>query len=298
MELFPDFGVSESERLYIIGNGFDLHHWIESGYSDFENWLRKNKNARLVGLMDIFFSHKREFWSHIEEALGEYDEEAIAEFCEPESDEDFKYDHPGQWQAGVEDSIPTFFGSVMAEFRDAFDEWVMSIDISGIEADLQLPTVAKYLSFNYTETLEKAYGIPQKQVLHIHGSRLNTGDEFVIGHNNQRDSNEPYSDDGLLLPYQNAYNAVISTMNEWQKAPLSIIESNESFFASLNGVKGVCVIGLSYNDIDFPYLKEVAERVSPDCKWVLYYYSKDDKINAGKTVSKLSLTNYSIEQFK
>ena len=61
MELFPNFGISESERLYIIGNGFDLHHWIESGYSDFENWLRKNKNTRLVGLMDIFFSHKREF---------------------------------------------------------------------------------------------------------------------------------------------------------------------------------------------------------------------------------------------
>lgn len=144
MELFCDVGIQESERLYIIGNGFDIHHSIESKYSDFKKWLINDGNSRLVGLMDIFFSNEHEFWGDIEKALGEYDEDNITVFCEPVNEDDFKYEHPGQWQAGVEDSISFIFEEAMNDFRAAFDKWVRNIAISGLETDLQLPQVAKY----------------------------------------------------------------------------------------------------------------------------------------------------------
>lgn len=32
LELFPDFGIREDERLYIVGNGFDIYHGIASKY--------------------------------------------------------------------------------------------------------------------------------------------------------------------------------------------------------------------------------------------------------------------------
>ena len=84
LELFPNFGVTEKDRLYVIGNGFDIHHGIESKYWDFEKWVKKTyKDTSLIGLMDTFFSNDREFWADIENALGEYDEEEITEFCEP-----------------------------------------------------------------------------------------------------------------------------------------------------------------------------------------------------------------------
>lgn len=126
-ELFPDYEIKENERLYVIGNGFDIHHWIDSKYVDFKKWVQKNKDPHLVRMMDTFFSNECDFWADIEKALGDYREEEITDFCEPDSPDDFKYDHPGQWQAGLEDSIPTIFGEVMDDFRDAFDEWVMSI---------------------------------------------------------------------------------------------------------------------------------------------------------------------------
>ena len=100
----------------------------------------------------------------------------------------------------------------MAEFRVAFDEWIKSIDISCIETDLYFPKSARFLSFNYTETLEEAYKIPKQQVLHIHGSRTNINEGFVIGHGNPRGVNEPFEDEALLLPYQNAYSSVIRIM--------------------------------------------------------------------------------------
>ena len=299
LELFPDFGKRDDELLYVIGNGFDLHHEIDSTYWDFKVWVRNTlKKSSLVGMMDTFFSNDRDFWGDIENALGEYVEEDITDYCEPDNPEDFKYEHPGQWQDGVEGGIPWIFGQTMDEFRDAFNLWVRSIDISGIEADLHIPKSAKYLSFNYTETLEKAYGIPKENVLHIHGSRLQPGDVFVIGHGNFRDKDAPLRNEAILLPYQNAYSEVIRIMNEWKKDPDSIIKQNASFFNSLYDCKAVCVMGLSYNDIDMPYLKEVAASVHAGCKWILYYFSKKDEERAGLTAKTLGLTDYTLKKFE
>lgn len=43
LSLFSGFGVEERDRLYIIGNGFDIHHGIESKYWNFREWVRKTK---------------------------------------------------------------------------------------------------------------------------------------------------------------------------------------------------------------------------------------------------------------
>ena len=66
------------------------------------------KDSSLIGLMDAFFSNDREFWGDIENALGEYDEEKITDFCEPDNPKDFN-DHPGQWQDGVKGGISWVF---------------------------------------------------------------------------------------------------------------------------------------------------------------------------------------------
>lgn len=299
INLFPNFGIPESERLYVIGNGFDIHHGISSSYWDFKRWVQNNrKESNLIGLMDTFFSNERDFWGEIEKALGEYDEEVVTDFCEPDNPEDFKYDHPGQWQDGVEGSISWIFGQTMDEFSDAFDAWVRSIDVSNIEPDLFLPRSANYLSFNYTETLEKAYGISQDKVLHIHGSRLIPNDEFVIGHNNGRDKEEPLQNEEILLPYQNAYSEVINIMNGWKKDSEYLIKKNEAFFHSLKTTKAVCVMGLSYSEIDMPYLQKVSASVAADCKWWLYYYSKKDKEKAENVAVSLGLMDHCLKQFE
>lgn len=299
VSLFDVFGISENERLYVVGNGFDIHHGINSSYWDFKMWVQKNrKDSHLIGLMDTFFSNDREFWGDIEKALGEYDEESVTDFCEPDNPEDFIYDHPGQWQDGLEGSIPWVFGQTMDDFRDAFDAWVKSIDISDIETDLILPQTSIYLTFNYTETLEAAYGIPQDNVLHIHGSRIIPGDEFVIGHGIIRDEDAPLRNEEILLPYQNAYSEVIRIMNEWAKDPESIIERNEAFFQSLKTTKAVCIMGLSYSEIDMPYLNEIANTVPPNCKWLLYYYTDGDRVRAESFVKDKGLQNFTIKMFE
>ena len=271
--IFNIYGIPDSEQLYILGNGFDIHHGIKSNYSDFRKWLLQNNQGNIIDMMDIFFSNERDFWGGIENALGEYREESITEWCEPN------------------DSIPDIFGGVMEKFKAAFNEWVDSIDIGGIQRDLQLPKSAKYLTFNYTDTLESEYGIPSENILHIHGSRIVPGDEYIIGHGNYRDPENPFLDESVLLPYQNAYSEVVTIMNGWKKEPQKNIRNHDEFFKTLNKCKGICIFGFSYNSIDMPYLEEIVKNVDKNCRWVLTYYNDNDRALADKFAKDNMITN-------
>ena len=129
-------------------------------------------------------------------------------------------------------------------------------------------------------------------MLHIHGNRLIPEDMFIIGHDNYRDASIPYDDEWQLPPYQNADSEVIRIMNDWTKKTESIINHHKPFFMSLDECKAVCVMGLSYNDIDMPYLKKVVDSVSNDNKWWLYYYEKIDMEKAQAAAKLLGLKDY------
>lgn len=286
LSLFPELQLDNNQILFIIGNGFDLAHGIKSGYWHFKKWLIHNEKDSLVGLMDIFFSNERDVWSSIEQALGEYDEESILEYCKP--DKEFDFDHSLSASARIEDSPMAIFQPVLDEFRDAFRDWVNSIDISGIEKIYKLYMSSRYLSFNYTDTLETVYGIPKNQIIHIHGSRLNN-DEYIIGHNNYRDSSTVWERDGLIFE-QRAYENIIYWMNEFIKNYDDIIASHSSFFDSLYDIKQIVVIGHSMSIIDWPYFEEIIKNIGKDIPWTVYCHNKEDRKNTDlfKTFFRLS----------
>lgn len=253
--LFPEFERIDQNTLFVIGNGFDLASGIKSSYYDFKQWLILNKRDQLINLMDIFFSNQREIWGDIEKALGEYDEDSILEFCKP--DEEFDYDHPTRSVAAIEDSPDWIFRPVLDEFIEAFTEWVNSIDITVADKVLDLPSCSTYLTFNYTETLEKIYGIPQLNILHIHGSRLSENN-YIIGHDNPRDTDEVYNDEGEYIFVQDTWSKIIAWMNEFVKDCEYIINANQDFFKGLSNIEQVVVYGHSFSEIDWPYMREIA----------------------------------------
>ena len=55
------------ERLYIIGNGFDLHHGLKSRYWDFKLYL-ENKDKDLLEKLEEYFSSDS-LWSDFEGTL-------------------------------------------------------------------------------------------------------------------------------------------------------------------------------------------------------------------------------------
>lgn len=259
--LFPQLQQVAKDTLIIIGNGFDLAHDIKSSYWDFREWLYKNGNTKLVNMMDVFFSNERDVWSGIEQALGEYDEEAILDYCRP--DEEFDIEHSLSSSARVEDSPMAFFQPVLEEFKDAFEEWVDNIDINGIKNVYHLYPLCRYLTFNYTDTLETGYGIPINQISHIHGSRLNN-EEYVVGHNNPRNLSDAWDEDGLIFEQQ-AHENIISWMNGFVKDYESNITNHKEFFNGLFGVKQIITYGHSMAKVDWPYFAEIIKIVGHYC---------------------------------
>ncbi|WP_315553486.1 bacteriophage abortive infection AbiH family protein, partial [Alloprevotella tannerae] len=271
--LFPTIDVENKHTLFIIGNGFDIAHRLKTQYCDFEEWLRQQGNDHLVRMIETFFSNYRDFWGDIEKALGEYDEEEIVDWCSP--DEGIDYEHPTRSVAAIEDGPDWLFKPILDEFLEAFNQWVESIDINEAIVMFSLPAESHYLTFNYTETLEKLYGIPQENILHIHGSRLKH-DDYIIGHNQKRDPNDAYEDETELLFKQDTWSKVIAWMNELVKDTNGIIKHNQAFFNSLGDITKVVVIGHSFYPVDYPYMIEVVQQTGTTVLWTISYHTQND----------------------
>ena len=51
------------KHLYIIGNGFDLHHGINSSYKDFQEWMYENNPDVIEKADEIYGICDDEWWS-------------------------------------------------------------------------------------------------------------------------------------------------------------------------------------------------------------------------------------------
>lgn len=172
------------KTLYVIGNGFDIHHGIKSSYRCYMEWLKENHSDDYQKVINFYGAEaeKHEWWNEFETNLGYFDIREKVEnwaFLNQPNDkqlEDMKIDvMRGAWDAQAE------IGGIMSILKDSFHEWIDSLkpalSANKIVIDSQN---AYFINFNYSLTLENVYNVPSAQILHIHGC-LND-DEYIIGH--------------------------------------------------------------------------------------------------------------------
>ena len=147
------------------------------------------------------------------------------------------------------------------------------------------------MTFNYTETLEKVYGIPESNILHIHGSRIKKDHKYIIGHNNRRDPNEAYNDEKQLPFLQPAQSNIINWMNDLVKDTKAIIGENPQFFSKLSDTERVVVYGHSLSEIDWPYMKEIVRNIGTNKTWSISYHSEEDSKQIDLFVKEMGLKN-------
>ena len=193
------------KKLYIIGNGFDLHHDIKCSYSAFSKWLKLNHNDVYNEIIDLYGEEivNQEWWNDFEINLGYFDIrgriEHISWLNQPDADdkEKARYIDPREGAKDVQDDI----GKTINDIKDCFHEWIDSL--SPANKDLMIHIDAQdayFINFNYSLTLENTYKIDTDNICHIHGS-LND-DEYIIGHGRSKqeiqEETAPY-----LAPYDN-----------------------------------------------------------------------------------------------
>jgi hypothetical protein len=264
--------------LYIIGNGFDIHHGIASRFSDFKKHLRVHDHS-LYDLVERFLP-VRENWSDLEEALAGIDVDEIVDYASmflmSYGAEDWSDAGHHDYQFEVEKIVEGLSSALKA----AFSAWVVNLQIPSpcqVGAPLRINPMSAFLTFNYTDTLSAVYAIPDSHVLFIHGKAEDGPDGLVLGHAwnpaeipSLNDVPEPESMDTRVMEGNEIIN---DYFGETFKDTQTIIEANACFFHSLKDITCIYVLGHSLSQVDKEYFISVINTIDlKKVHWVVSYY--------------------------
>lgn len=156
-------------KLYICGNGFDLHHGFKTGYRDYCDYLLEHHSHAFRAFedfqyLDMSVSDK---WSDLEQSLTINYEECIDDAID-EYYPDLNDDSDSRWY-GIDIDLEEQTKFIFDFTGRYFMEWLTNIDFSSPKDEIHLNGSDLYITFNYTSILEQVYKIPPDNIFHIHG---------------------------------------------------------------------------------------------------------------------------------
>ena len=142
-----------ASHLYIIGNGFDKHHDIPSGYQDYRHWLEEKDYWNILDIIDdIFGCTNDDWWKHFEDNLASAEtlniayEEAFQNYPDFGSD----YFRDSDWY-DAELSVERKMNNAYEEILDSFYEWVIHLPHGNINKRLMIPKDKSVFIFNFVD---------------------------------------------------------------------------------------------------------------------------------------------------
>lgn len=314
--------------LYILGNGFDLHHGLNTRYQHFGLFLHDNQKELYDNLIQhwplppldrVNRSNDTDLlWNQFESMLPELDAEGVidrySDYAADTSSPDFR---DRDWGAF---SIETgrFVEKMTKGLAESLKHFIRNINYpESIESKrIQLLPDSLYLSFNYTNTLERYYKVPQHSIFYIHG-KAECDVDLILGHGvdpTSFETEEPKPPLGLTAQqYANWFDEQSSDFDlsfDWAKKELSsyysvsykkvseIIKASIKLTESLKSVSQVVVLGHSLNGIDLPYIEYIAGNVSPDSIWYCSYFEEEDQEEHCSTLSEIGIPPNKIKLLK
>lgn len=284
--------VDEARRLYVIGNGFDLHHQVPSSYAQFGAYVRMT-DSRLADTAEDFLPAPvgETLWSRLEENLAWLDTDQLTDqasiFLNSPGADDWSDADNHAYQYEVE-QVAT---ALSTRLKRSFHDWLQTLAIpdgaNWNSRRLHIPAAARFLNFNYTPTLARLYHVPEDHVLQIHGRMDDPLEAVILGHGREhvpRIRSEADADtDFRVLEGEDILDRYFAATF---KPAETILARQAAFFDSLSDVEEVRVLGHALSEVDFLYLLRIRE-VAPDARWRISYY--DDQQSVAERAALLDL---------
>lgn len=304
------------KHLYIIGNGFDLHHDIKSSYRNFRNWLYENNSSVILDIEEAYGYCDEDWWSDFENQLGSLDILEYASNIANENTPDLTSDHCDRMWNDAQIEVEQNLDGLYRDLRNCFRDWILQLNPPREDKMIELIRENScFLTFNYTKTLEKLYNIPSIQILHIHGC-IDDNEEFVLGHGIDVDElrnmllvNDPVPPcENDLEEYEQwkmemeqehpfhqqlAEDAAIHGVASQKKPVEKLLQQYKYFFDSLNEVTHVHIYGMSFSEVDAPYLNKVAN-MAQNAKWEISDYNSKCQIQINNFIALHNISDYSV----
>ena len=306
------------KNLYIIGNGFDLHHGVRCDFEDFMKWLKKNDKSLFTDLTQVYDdAENNNWWRDFENSLAQlninYYANKKGNLYDPEYIKDGSIEEKTEYasQRVIEE-----FGKIKDSLRNDFQNWLsMAYENCFKNKKIQFPNEDSiFLTFNYTKTLEDIYEIDAKRIYHIHGV-IDDKDSMEVGHglgeeelNDMLIGQEPRIGEVWNNRLNRMVRLQIVKPKHKELAALSSIESlvtlkkdvegcikkNQVFFNEILDVERIYVYGFSFSYIDIPYLEKIIRRTKPETHWVISWYSQEDKRRIMDFVIRYDIQNFTM----
>lgn len=319
-------------HLYIIGNGFDLHHNVMSAYKNFAVWLKKHD-------YEVFDTYRRvcdyeALWQDFERGMAYVSRSYFLDMAST-----FLPSLKGREEddlTGAEIFLAGDWGSDFAvqlvdRLKIRFAQWIGSIKIPTDYRSHMIPLDknAGFLTFNYTDFLESQYGIDSSRVKYIHGKRGRESNNLIVGHGEDGDEifnrwydkikkyrpivkkgkkiyvPSPYlklyrEPTCYILEYQHLTERIEVYYDESRKPVQKIIKSQIVYFRSFHDVTAIDVLGFSFSAVDLPYLQTMLSyNDSPqNISWRISKYSDDDEAKALAALKSIGVNPAKIEFFE
>lgn len=180
---------SKYGNLIIIGNGFDRWQRLPTSYDQFKEYYRDNIRAvaerlhvktavneagALITPVEMIFGDifrpevlPEEFFWNFESSVALLDDQNIINY--------FQKTDRGLYH--LQETVQ------MAQkiLQELFGEWVHSIVIDPVDAGYRFDESCYFINFNYTDTLEKRFGVDPNVDYHIHGG-ADDSETIIFGH--------------------------------------------------------------------------------------------------------------------
>lgn len=253
----------KNSKLYIIGNGFDLWHNMPTEYENFKEFLGEH-DSDLSKAIEEYLQPASD-WSDLESALAKINVESVIDdlehFMTPYGADDWSDSghHDFQYEVG------RIVDRLSKGLRHRFGEWVRHLSIPTPEtAMMRLRTIdrtARFLTFNYTSTLQELYCVPDANILHIHGRANLPDSDLVLGHawnpQERRSLNDRPDIEEMDTRLVEAHSIVDEYFSNTFKPSARLIQEHRSFFERLTELDEVCVLGHSLSMVDDLYFREL-----------------------------------------
>jgi hypothetical protein len=270
------------KKLFIIGNGFDVYHGINSRYHDFRKYL-ESRDRDLCEKLKEYFNYDN-LWSDFEQSLADFDSyyliENAEDFLVPYSADKWSDAYHHDYQNEISEVVEALSHTL----KSRFTSWVLQLENPSSANRKRLSYIdasALFLTFNYTQTLQRIYAIPDKNVLHIHGKAEDELSNLILGHAwkpSDRVALSGHVDLDVEDPRVTEGNQMIDKYFKLTYKPTSkIIKNNTSFFQSLTSVEEIYVLGHSIAKVDIEYFRQIMISINlKSTKWHVSHYGKDE----------------------
>lgn len=283
--------------LYIIGNGFDLHHGIKSHYKMHFSKFVYEVNHELYRTFEEYFSFE-ENWADFENSLKHIDVDNLVEsnshFAMSYGADDWSDSRHHDYQYEIERIVSL----LSTELKETFTQWILSLNIPDMfsyqDSLLKLEKNVTYFNFNYTNTLNRLYSIDEENILHIHNKIENQNSDLVLGHgwnpSERKSLNDIQNIEDQDTRITQGNDLIDEYFSRTYKPTKEIIEKNQNFFNGLSSTKYVYILGHGLADVDLPYYQEIIKNINiDDVLWKVSYYTDEELSQFEDTLSRLSV---------